>query len=148
MNNRWQFTHVSVIVRDMEKAVKYYESLGIGPFEQTLGRASNVYREVYGKPAPDVKNIEMTAQMGPIRFALIQPISGESVQKEFLEKHGEGVDHIGFRVDDLERETAELTQKGFKVVSSIRIGDGGLNFYDTDKVGGVMIELMQPPSQI
>jgi methylmalonyl-CoA/ethylmalonyl-CoA epimerase len=147
MESKWQFTHVSVVVRDMEKAVKYYESLGIGPFEQTLGGASKVYREVHGKPAPDVKNIEMMAQMGPIRFALVQPIAGESVQKEFLQRHGEGIDHIGFRVDDLEGETSKLTQRGFKVVSSIRVGDGGLNFLDTDKVGGVMIELMQPPSK-
>ena len=147
MESKWQFTHVSVVIRDMETAVKYYESLGIGPFEQTLGGASKVYREVHGKPAPDVKNIEMMAQMGPIRFALVQPIAGESVQKEFLQRRGEGIDHIGFRVDDLEEETSKLTQRGFKVVSSIRVGDGGLNFLDTDKIGGVMIELMQPPSK-
>ena len=145
MESKWQFTHVSVVIRDMETAVKYYESLGIGPFEQTLGGASKVYREVHGKPAPDVKNIEMMAQMGPIRFALVQPIAGESVQKEFLQRRGEGIDHIGFRVDDLEEETAKLAKKGVPRMLRAVKGSGGAGYayFDTRKVGNLVVELMQ-----
>ncbi|MDD5083299.1 MAG: VOC family protein [Dehalococcoidales bacterium] len=150
MGNKWELIHISVIVRDIEKAIKYYESLGIGPFEGAGGGSGVVRAErtVRGKPAPDVKNIEKMAQLGPIKLALVQPVAGNSLQKEWLEKYGaEGIDHIAFRVENLQEETDKLIKKGFKVVQSLKVGDGGLNFFDTDKVGGFMIELNQTPTK-
>jgi len=144
MQNKWNLTHISLIVKDIEKAIKYYESIGIGPFESPAAAGVIITeRTVHGKPAPDVKNISKMAQLGPIKLALVQPLSGRSVQKEVLERHGEYIDHRGFRVDNLQEETDKLTKKGFKIVSSGKLGDGGFNFFDTDKVGGFMIELEQ-----
>jgi len=37
MHENWKFHHVSVMVRDMDKAIEYYKSLGIGPFPPTIG---------------------------------------------------------------------------------------------------------------
>ena len=147
MESNWQLNHISTIVKDMEKAIKFYESIGIGPFVGAGGGGVvSGERTVHGKPAPDVKNLEKMAQVGPIRLALLQPISGQSVQKEWLERRGEGIDHIAFRVDNLQEETDKLLKKGFKVVSSIKSGDRGINFFDTDKVVGFMIELSGPIS--
>ncbi|GAG53267.1 unnamed protein product, partial [marine sediment metagenome] len=33
MEENWRFHHVAVIVRDMDEAVEYYQSLGIGTFQ-------------------------------------------------------------------------------------------------------------------
>jgi len=106
-----KFDHVGVIVRNMDKAIDYYEALGIGPFVSSKGPPP-YNRKVYGKSADDVKNLRMVAQMGPIKFELIQPVSGKSVQREFLGKHG----------------SAKLTD------------GGGSAYFDTDKTGGVVIE--------
>ena len=134
---------VGVIVRDMDKAVEYYQDLGIGPFESL--KVSPHDRRVYGKPADDVKNRVMHAQMGPVEFELVQPVSGESVQKEFLESRVEGINHLAFFVDDLEKEVSKLVEKGFKVISSgKRVGGGGFAYLDTGRVGGVIFELTQP----
>ena len=66
---------------------------------------------------------------------------------EFLEKHGEGVNHLGFLVDDLDAETAKLVGKGFRVISSGKTLSGGAFAYlDTDKVGGIVFELIQQSS--
>ena len=137
---------IGVIVRDLDEAVRHYEALGIGPFESTQGAAPIVDRQVYGKPAPDVKNRIGITRMGTVEMELVQPISGKSVQREFLEKHGEGINHLGFRVGDIEAETARLVAKGFRVISSGRTTAGGAFVYlDTDKVGGIVFELIQPP---
>ena len=137
---------IGVIVRDMDQAMAYYESLGIGPFVAPKGTAPILDRQVYGKPAPDVKNRISTVQMGAVELELVQPVSGNSVQREFLEKHGEGVNHLAFLVDDLEREVVKLAEKGFRVISSGRLADGLVYAYlDTDKVGGIVFELVQPP---
>ena len=135
---------VGVMVRDMDKALDYYQSLGIGPFEGSDATAIN--RVVYGKPADDVKNLARMAKMGQVQFELLQPISGQSVQREFLDRHGEGINHLGFFVDDLDKEVAKLEKKGFKVISSGKYVDGGgFAYFDTDKVGGVLFELVQWP---
>ena len=137
---------VGVVVRDLERAVEYYSSFGIGPFHPL--HVTRVERTVYGKPADDVKNISRVAQMGHVQLELIQPVSGESVQKEFLDKRGEGINHLGFLVNDVDKEVAKLVAKGFKVISSVKyLGGGGVAYLDTDRIGGVLFELIQWPPQ-
>jgi len=135
-------TQIGVVVRNLDKAIDYYESLGIGPFQIFEGIKS-AKREVYGKSAPDVKNRIAHCQMGAVSFELVQPVSGKSIQKEFLECHGEGINHLGFLVNDIEEELAKLVKRGFKVISRVKVNNGGGAYLDTDKVGGVLFELMQ-----
>lgn len=148
MANKWKFWHVGVLVADIEKAAKYYEGLGIGPFEVPSDLATTD-RKVYGKPAPDVKNLARMALLGPVEVELVQPVTGKSVQREFLDKHGEGINHIAFIVDNLDKETDTLIKKGFKIISSgMIVGGGGFAYFNTDKVGGVVFELVQFPPGI
>jgi len=138
---------VGVIVKDMDKAIEYYQDLGIGPFKP-MGTIA-VDRRVYGKPADNVKNLARIAHLGNVELELLQPISGESIQRQSLERHGEGIDHLGFFVDDIDKETARLVEKGFKVISSGKyVGGGGFALFDTDKVGGVLFELVQRPPHL
>lgn len=139
-----RFHHVGVVVKNMDEAVEYYQALGIGPFESL--NLVQIDRRVYGKPAPDVKVIAKGAQMGPIGFELVQPVSGKSVQKEFLESRGEGINHIAFLVDDIEEAISIMVEAGYKVVSHAKnAGGGGIAYFDTDKVGGVIIALHELP---
>lgn len=134
---------IGVIVRDMEQAVAYYESLGIGPFV-TRKKADIVTREAFGKPAGDVKLITKIAQMGDLELELIQPVYGNSTGKKSLETRGEGISHLGFFVDDIDSEIDKMVKRGFKVISRVKRVDGaGSAYFDTDKVGGVQFELLQ-----
>ena len=135
---------VGVIVRDIDKAIEYYQALGIGPFESL--DIPKIEVKVYGRTADDVKNLVSVAQMGRVQFELLQPISGESVQKEFLETKGEGINHLAFFIDDIDKETSKMIGKGFKVISSGKfVGGGGFAYFDTDKVGSIIFELIQWP---
>ncbi len=137
---------VGVIVEDMERAVEHFQALGIGPFKPLNVVFTD--RKVYGKPADNVRHLIRVARMGQIEFELLQPASGKSVQREFLESKGEGINHLGFFVDDIEREMASLVEKGFKLISNGKfVGGGGFAYFDTDKVGGVMFELVQWPPE-
>ena len=138
--------HIGVIVRDMDKAIEQYQALGIGPFEPLSETPTD--RKLYGKPADDIRNKVRVAQMGNIRFELAQPVSGESIQKEFLERRGEGINHLSFAVDDLDKEVAKLAEKGFKVAFRGKFQEGGgFAYFDTDKVGGVIFALEQLPPE-
>ena len=140
---------IGVIVRDMEHAVKHYESLGIGPFTP-LKNIATKERKVLGKKIdPNAFRLQvLVAKLGSVDLELIQPIEGESLWKEFLDKRGEGINHLGFFVDDIEKEETKLADKGFQVLYSTRFqSGGGAAYFDSGKVGGVLFELIQWPPE-
>ena len=147
MHKNWKFHHVSVAVRDMAKAEKFYEALGVGPFPPLLGPQGKVPLEnktLHGQPSDwelDLRHAE--GGLGDITFELIQPLEGDTPVKEFLEKKGECIQHIGFFVDDIDAETARLAEKGFKMTQSGETPTVRWAYYGTDEVGGFSIELMQ-----
>lgn len=142
-----KFHHVGVLVKNLDEAVGYYQSLGIGPFERS--NLVHIERKIYGKPVTDVKLVAKGTKIGPIGFELIQPVSGESVQKEWLASRGEGINHIAFIVDDIEEATSIMVEEGFKVISSSKNeGGGGMALFDTDKIGGIQIELEEIPPHL
>ncbi len=140
----WSRTYqVGVVVRDIDKAAAFYERLGIGPFVEGPS-AHALERKIYGKDAPDAEVKGKITQMGSVEFELLQPVSGSSIQAEFLEKHGEGVIHLCAHTDDLDRDVEELTGRGFRVISSAVLADGGkFAYFDTREVGGLILELFQ-----
>ena len=84
--------------------------------------------------------------MGPIWLELIQPVSGKYIHQEFLERRGEGINHISFIVDDIEEAISIMAESGFQaIVYQKNVGGGGMAFFDTDKVGGFIIELQELP---
>ena len=89
------------------------------------------------------------AQIGPVSLQLVQPPSDEkSMYGEFLEKRGEGVQHLGFVVDDIDKAEAKLKKLGLKVTETGRRADGsGFTYFDTDAIGGVTLEIRQNPSE-
>jgi catechol 2,3-dioxygenase-like lactoylglutathione lyase family enzyme len=129
--------HVTIAVKDMEKAVKYYESVGIGPF-----KSFPPLRDFF-------KYIVKEAQIGPVSLQLVQPPSDEeSMYGEFLKQRGEGVQHLGFVVDDIDAAEATLRKLGLRVTETGRRADGsGFTYFDTDAIGGVTLEIRQNPSQ-
>lgn len=141
----WDRTYqVGVVVRDIAKAARFYERLGIGPFVEGPSAAA-LERRVYGRLQPDVSVRGLIARMGPIELELMQPVSGGSIQREFLETRGEGVIHLCAHTDDLERDVASLRAQGFEVISSASLSDGGKFAYlDTREVGGLILELFEP----
>ena len=138
---------IGVIVRDMDKAIEYYQALGMGPFKPL--KVTHTERRIYGKVVTDVKNVIRVTQMGQVQLELIQPLAGQSIQSEFLERHGEGINHLGFFVDDVDKEMARLVQRGFRVIASTRFaGGGGGAYFDTDRVAGVLFEIIQWPPHL
>lgn len=136
-----KFTHVGVVVRDMDKAVEYLSSLGLGPFESFNPSVPLKEMLLHGKPADGELKIS-NAKIGQVGIELLQPVKGESSHKEFLDSKGEGIQHLAFAVDDLDLEVAKLTKQGFKVLTSGRWEGGGFTYLETE-VSGIIIELVQ-----
>ena len=106
--------HISIVVRDVEKTQKFYESIGIGPWVDYSPMKAYVKINV-----PDENgfyNLKIKcAQIGPVQLQLIEPGEGESLYKDHLRKKGEGVYHIGFEVDDISAADAKIEAMGLKM---------------------------------
>jgi len=151
MHENWKFHHVSVVVRDMNEAIKYYKSLGIGPFPPLIGPSGTTPltgKMIRGKPTDyemDIRHAE--GGVGQLVFEVVQPLEGPTPVKEFLEAKVEGIHNMGFFVDDLDKETAKMAEKGFVITQSGETPTVRWTYFDTDAVGGVVIELMQRMSK-
>ena len=140
--------HISVVVENMEKAEEFYTSIGIGPFTDYPPM-----REYEKLDVPDKEgfyNLKIkVAQCGPVQLQLIQPGEGESLYKDFLKEKGEGVYHIGFVVDDIEKADIEVAALGLETLSTGRREDGsGFSYLNTAQKAGVTLLIRQsPPGQ-
>jgi hypothetical protein len=71
-------------------------------------------------------------------------IDGKTVHEDFLKEKGEGLQHIDFDVKDLTKAEKEAEKLGLKVIQGMKKEDGsGFAHLDSDRIGGVMLELIQ-----
>ena len=133
---------LGVVVKDLDKAVAYYSSVfGVGPFEYIERHYEGVTIRQRNDASYTVKIAK--APMGKLELELIQVVEGESIHLEFLAKRGEGIEHLGFRVSDLDAEIAKFKKWGIDVLQSARRPGGGYAYMDTEKIGGIIFELIQ-----
>ena len=134
---------VGVVVADLDKAMEYYKTLGIGPFIPPFRPPCNNVRQS-GKPI-ELHIKVMFAQFNNIELELIQPI-GDGFYMDFLKQTGGGINHLGFWVDDLDKTLNALEKKG---VEAIQIGrrkeGGGFADLDTLKYCGIFFQIGQGP---
>ena len=135
--------HLSVVVKNIDESVKFYESIGIGPFQDYPPMKE--YVKINVRDEKGFYGLKFkTAQIGDIQIQLCQPGEGESHYKDFLANKGEGVYHLGFVVDDVDESEASLRKLGLKVLSSGRRVDGsGFTYMDTAGKAGVVLLVRQ-----
>ena len=135
---------VCIVVRDLQKTIAHYwNSFGIGPWKIFL-LEEPLLREmtIKGKPAKYRIHVAM-CQLENIYFEVIQPLSGDTVYKEFLEQKGEGLHHLGFIVEDLDREMKRFETKGLGTVQTGRFQGGGFSYLDTQEQFGTILEIIE-----
>ena len=127
---------VSYAVRDIDQVIESWSSLyGIGPW--TFRDGGGV--DAKGRPW----KIRMAfAYIGPLQIELVQCTEGRIFQSRFLDTWGEGLHHIGFYVDDVDAEAANLTAQGARLFVQ---DPGNFAYLDAGGQGGAIFELMKRP---
>lgn len=135
--------HVCVVVRDLDKSVAYYESLGIGPW--TDFPSLEVFRQELTVPDVDAfMGLRFRwCNLENVQLQLCEPGPGGSAQRAFLETHGEGVFHLGFTVGNLDAAEQEAAKLGLSPWMRGRLPDrSGFTYFDTRHEGaGVTLEI-------
>ena len=125
--------HIGIAVKDIEKALLFYRD--------TLGLLVEEIEEV---PVMKVKVAKLTTSN--VIIELVQPLEGETAVAKYIEKRGEGVHHLCFKVADIVEATKNLREQGYKpIYDEPKTGTGGskVNFLSPKHTFGVLIELIQ-----
>ena len=125
--------HIGIAVKNLDEAIKLYKDIfGVEP--------SLVYESSYTKARIAFIPI------GESKIELIEPSNPESVMGKFLEKKGEGIHHISYKVKDVDKSLSELEMKGIQLIDrkarKVRENEK-VAFLNPKSTNGVLIELIQ-----
>ena len=138
-------TQFAFIVRDEKPVAKYWAKLGWPDMSITQPDLNSL--EYRGKPG-DFKARLGWMRHGKVAYEWIMPEKGPSTWQDHLDKHGEGIHHLAFSVDDMDRAISDWKQSGFGVAMSGgwgepgKKGSGRFAYIDTQSAGGLDIELL------
>lgn len=125
--------HIGIAVSNLEEALKFYEKiLGMKLEGTEIVEEQKVKVAFLPIGDTEIELLESTEKDGPIA--------------KFIEKKGEGIQHIAYRVDDIEKALEEMREKGIRLIDEKpRYGAGGakIAFLHPKSTNGVLIELCQ-----
>lgn len=127
--------HIGIAVRALDERLPFWrDALGL-----ELGGTERVASE----------RVEVAfLHAGDARIELLQPTEPDSAIGRFLERKGEGINHLTLRVDDIEAALQRLRSRGVEVVGEApRPGAAGsrVAFLHPKSCGGVLLELVERP---
>lgn len=127
--------HIGIAVRSIEEQLPYYEGvLGL--------KCYNI------ETVEDQKVKTAFFKVGQTKLELLEPTSEDSTIAKFIEKKGEGIHHIAFATDGVEKALREFESKGVKLIDEHpRKGAEGLNiaFLHPKSTGSILTELCERP---
>jgi methylmalonyl-CoA epimerase len=128
-----EIDHVAIAVEDLEAAIAWYEAA----FGATVE-----HREVVESDGVE----EALLKVAESYVQLLTPVNDESPVAKYLEKKGEGLHHIGYRVDDCAEALESLRALGNRLIDEApRPGSRGTTvaFVHPKGAYGTLIELVQ-----
>jgi methylmalonyl-CoA epimerase len=128
-----QIDHVGIAVTDLDSSIaQYHELLGVSPS----------VRKRMDKDGIDAAMLDL----GSTHVELIAPTGPGSSISAFLEKRGEGMHHVAYRVDDIRAALAQLRVQGARLLDDEpRVGVMGhlVAFIHPKSAAGVLTELVE-----
>ena len=124
--------HIGIAVKNLDEAVKFYESLGFKASGYEVVAEQKVKVAFLPCGDSELELLESTEPDGPIA--------------RFIEKNGPGIQHVAIRVDDIDKALEELKAKEVRLIDQTpRYGAGNarIAFVHPKATGGVLLELTQ-----
>jgi methylmalonyl-CoA/ethylmalonyl-CoA epimerase len=133
MNHIRRINHVAIVVDDIEEALKFWRD--------GLGLEVDHVEDV-----PDQHSLVAFLPTGDSEIELVKPTSEDVGVANFLQKHGPGMHHICFEVDNIEHCLDKLKENKIRLINEEPIiGTGGkrIAFVHPESTHGVLVELYE-----
>ena len=124
--------HIGIAVKNLAESAKLYEMLGIQSTGSEVVAEQQVKVSFFPVGDSEIELLESTSPDGPIA--------------RYIEKNGEGIQHLALRVDNIEAALAELKANGVRLIDEKpRYGAGGakIAFVHPKSTGGILLELCE-----
>ena len=124
----------------------------IGIAVRSIEKTSELLSNILGLKVAGEENIEEQKvkvaflPLGDSELELLESTSPEGPIARFIEKKGEGIQHIAFRVDNIEKALEKLKKEGVRLIDEKpRYGAGGakIAFLHPKSTNGILIELCE-----
>jgi methylmalonyl-CoA/ethylmalonyl-CoA epimerase len=128
-----EIDHVAIAVSDLEAAIAYYRD--------TFG-AEVAHRELVESDGVE----EALVRVADSYVQLLTPTRDDSPVAKYLQNRGDGLHHVGYRVDDCAAALAAVKAHGGRVIDEVpRPGSRGTTvaFVHPKGAFGTLIELVQ-----
>ena len=125
--------HIGIAVKNLDEMVKWYE--------ETLGI------EAHGYEVVEEQKVKVAfLPIGESELELLEDTTGDGPVAKFIEKNGEGIQHIALRVDSIDEALAELKEKEVRLIDQsprYGAGNGSIAFVHPKATHGVLLELCE-----
>jgi methylmalonyl-CoA/ethylmalonyl-CoA epimerase len=125
--------HIGIAVKNLDETLKFYtDILGLECEGTEVVEEQKVRVAFLPVGDTEVELLESTTEDGPIA--------------RFIEKNGEGMQHMAFRVDNIEEAIAYMQEKGMRMIDEKpRYGAGGakIAFVHPKSSNRVLVELSE-----
>ena len=157
----WEFNHLGMMVTNRDEILAYYQSIGLGvsvgpqpllPYIEGDGEIT-FFRELDGDPISHkyktggIHNFkDGQSQIGNCQLEIypMKPGPGMFISR-YLEKKGDGINHIAFNTNDIEKDTKYFLDRGCDLVFNVTTNGKTMeNYIDTRLHGDLMISLRPP----
>ena len=128
--------HVGIAVPDLDEAIAYYaQAFGVYSVHEETNEEQGV-REAMLAVGDSGSCIQLLA-----------PLSDASTIAKFLDRNGQGIQQLAYRVRDIDEVSAILRERGVRLLYDVPkrgTSDSRVNFVHPKDAGGVLVELVQP----
>jgi len=128
-----KINHLGIAVNNIEESKNFWEGiLGLSFEGSETVEEQKVTTAFFPVGESEIELLESTAPDGPVA--------------KYIEKKGEGIQHVAFQVENIEAALAELKEKGIKLIDEKpRKGAGGamIAFLHPKSTNGVLVELCE-----
>lgn len=125
--------HIGIAVENLEQSVAFYRDV--------LGL------ELHGTETVEEQKVKVAFfPVGDTEIELLESTDPEGPIAKFIAAKGQGVQHLAFRVKDIEKTLADLKSRGIRLIDEKpRYGAGGakIAFLHPKATNGVLVELCQ-----
>lgn len=125
--------HIGIAVKNLDEMVKWYED--------TLGV------KAHGTEVVEEQKVTVAfLPIGESELELLESTSDDGPIAKFIEKNGEGIQHVALRVDNIDETLETLKEKGVRLIDQTpRYGAGGarIAFVHPKATHGVLLELCE-----
>ena len=129
--NKPVLDHIGIAVKSLD-AARIYEALGL---------------EIEHVEVVETQGVKTAfLSVGDSSLELLEPTGPDSTVAKFIEKRGEGIHHLCFRVDDIDAHLARLKAQGYRLINETAVpGAPGCRvaFLHPSAGNGVLIELSE-----